>query len=73
MRILDLTDLPHRPIEAHGSRGFAVGAFGLSAEAHLVSVTLAPGGVIGRHPAAARQLLVVLDGEAEVSGASGPS
>jgi quercetin dioxygenase-like cupin family protein len=73
VRILDLTDLPHRPIEAHGSRGFSVGAFGLSAEAHLVSVSLAPGGVIGRHPAVARQLLVVLDGEAEVSGADGPS
>ena len=73
MRILDLTDLPHRPIEAHGSHGFSVGAFGLSAEAHLVSVSLAPGGVLGRHPAAARQLLVVLDGEAEVSGAGGPS
>ena len=25
MRILDLTDLPHRPIDAHGSRGFSVG------------------------------------------------
>ncbi len=65
MRILDLTDLPHRPIEAHGSRGFSVGAFGLSADAHLVAVTLAPGGVIGR------QLLAVLSGEAEVAGAEG--
>ena len=36
VRILDLADLPHRPIEAHGSRGFSVGAFGLSADAHLV-------------------------------------
>jgi quercetin dioxygenase-like cupin family protein len=71
VRVLDLTELPHRPIDGHGSRGFSVGAFGLSADAHLVSVALAPGGVIGRHPAAARQLLVVLDGEAEVSGADG--
>ena len=54
MRILDLTELPHRPIEAHGSRGFSVGAFGLSADAHLVAVTLTPGGVIGRHPAIGR-------------------
>ena len=71
MRILDLPDLPHRPIEAHGSRGFSVGAFGISADAHLVAVTLAPGGVIGRHPAIGRQLLVVLSGEAEVAGAEG--
>lgn len=69
MRILDLSDLPHRPIEAHGSRGFSVGAFGITADAHLVAVTLEPGGTIGRHPAGGRQLLVVLWGEAEVSGA----
>ena len=71
MRILDLTDLPHRPIEAHGSRGFSVGAFGLGADTHLVSVTLTPGGRIGRHPAVGRQLLVVLAGDAEVSGSGG--
>ena len=69
MKVVDLADLPHRPIEAHGSRGFSVGAFGISADAHLVAVTLAPGGAIGRHPAVGRQLLVVLSGEADVSGA----
>ena len=71
MRVLDLSDLPHRPIEAHGSRGFSVGAFGISADAHLVAVSLAPDGVIGRHPAIGRQILVVLTGEAEVAGAEG--
>jgi quercetin dioxygenase-like cupin family protein len=71
VRLLDLADLPHRPNEAHGSRGFSIGAFGISADAHLVAVSLAPGGSIGRHPAAGRQLLVVLTGEAEVSGAEG--
>ncbi len=71
MRILDLAALPHRPIEAHGSRGFSVGAFGLGADTHLVAVSLAPGGVIGRHPAVGRQLLVVLSGDAEVAGAEG--
>nr|WP_301539072.1 cupin domain-containing protein [Nocardioides sp. zg-1230] len=35
----------------------------------MVAVSLTPGGTIGRHPAAGRQLLVVLSGEAEVSGA----
>ncbi len=71
MRILDLAELPHRPIDAHGSRGFSVGAFGISADAHLIAVALTPGGTIGRHPAAGRQLMVVLSGEAEVSGAEG--
>jgi quercetin dioxygenase-like cupin family protein len=71
VRILSLTELPHRPVEAHGSRGFSVGAFGISADAHLVAVNLAPGGTIGRHPAGGRQLLVVLSGEAEVAGAEG--
>jgi quercetin dioxygenase-like cupin family protein len=68
VRVLDLGALPHRPIDAHGSKGFSVGAFGLGADTHLVAVTLAPGGVIGRHPALGCQLLVVLSGEAEVSG-----
>jgi quercetin dioxygenase-like cupin family protein len=71
VRVLDLSDLPHRPIEGHGSRGFSVGAFGISADAHLVAVSLAAGGVIGRHPVVGRQLLVVLTGEAEVAGAEG--
>ena len=71
MRILDLADLPHRTIEAHGSRGFSIGAFGISADAHLVAVSLTPGGTIGRHPAVGRQLLVVLSGQAEVAGAEG--
>ncbi len=71
MRVLDLSDLPHRPIEAHGSRGFSVGAFGISADAHLVAVSLTPAGAIGPHPALGRQLLVVLTGEADVRGADG--
>jgi quercetin dioxygenase-like cupin family protein len=70
MRVLDLTTLTGRRVDAHGSRGFSVAAFGLTADAHLVTVTLAPGGVIGRHPAAGRQLLVVLAGDALVSGGS---
>ena len=68
MRILSLADLPRRQIDAHGSSRFAVGAFGICADAHLVAVTLAPGGVIGRHPAQGRQVLVVLAGEAQVAG-----
>ncbi|MGZ4488420.1 MAG: cupin domain-containing protein [Nocardioides sp.] len=71
MRILSFEGLPGRPVDHHGSVGFTVGAFGLTADAHLVVVRLRPGGVIGRHPAAGRQLLAVLVGEAEVSGSHG--
>ncbi|EON23931.1 MULTISPECIES: cupin domain-containing protein [Nocardioides] len=71
MRILSLTDLPHRPVDGHGSKNFSVGAFGICADAHLVAITLGPGGVIGRHPASGRQLLVVLSGEAQVAGHDG--
>lgn len=71
MRILSLADLPRRSIDAHGSMSFSVGAFGICADAHLVAVTLAPGGVIGRHPAQGRQVLVVLCGEAQVAGYDG--
>lgn len=71
MRILSLADLPHRRVDSQGSKGFSVGAFGICADAHLVAVTLTPGGVIGRHPADGRQLLVVLSGEAQVAGSDG--
>lgn len=71
MRILDLSSAPRRPVEAHGSVGFSIAAIGITAETHLVAVSLRPGGVIGRHPAAGRQLLVVLTGDAVVSGSDG--
>ena len=71
MRILSLAGLPRRTVESFGSAGFSVGAFGITADAHLVAVTLAPGGVVGRHPAVGRQLLIVLSGEALVSGDDG--
>jgi quercetin dioxygenase-like cupin family protein len=71
VRIVELADVPHRPVDAHHSKGFSLGALGVTADAHVVVVSLRPGGVIGRHPAAGRQLLVVLDGDATVSGADG--
>ncbi len=71
MRILDLSSAPRRPVEAHASVGFSIAAIGITAETHLVAVSLRPGGVIGRHPAAGRQLLVVLTGDAVVSGSDG--
>lgn len=71
MRIIRLAGLPRQPVDNHGSRRFSVSALGLTAEAHLVLIDVGPGGVIGRHPAVATQLLVVLDGDAVVSGAEG--
>lgn len=68
MRIVRFEDVPRRRIEAHGSTGFDLGALGITADAALVVVRLAPGGRIGRHPAAGRQLLVLLTGDARVAG-----
>lgn len=71
MRIVDLEAVPRRRIEAHGSLGFDIGALGVTADAALVVVRLGPGGRIGRHPAAGRQLLVLLTGDARVAGYDG--
>lgn len=68
MRVISLDALPHRSVDSYDNSGLSIAAFGLCAEAHLVSVRLRQGGVIARHPAAGRQLLVVLVGDAIVSG-----
>ena len=60
MRVLDLTDLPRRPVADFGSVGFAVSPVGRGGDTHHVVLTLEPGGVIGRHDAVGGQLLVVL-------------
>ena len=71
MRVIRLDAVPRRGIDSPGSAGFTVGALGITADAHLVVVRLRPRGVIGRHPAAGRQLLAVVSGEATVSGHDG--
>lgn len=71
MRIVRLDDVPRRSIDAHGSLGFDVGALGVTADASLVVVRLRAGGRIGRHPAAGRQLMVLVSGDARVAGADG--
>lgn len=70
MRVFQLTQIPKRPVDSHGSTGFTVGALGISADAHLVVVRLAPGGSIGQHPAVGRQILLVVEGDATVTGAA---
>lgn len=71
MRIVSLDAVPRRRVEDHASKGLTVGALGITADAHLVVVQVRPGGVIGRHPAAGRQVLVVVSGDATVSGSNG--
>lgn len=71
MRVLSLDTVPRRDVEDHGSAGLTVGGLGITADAHLVVVRLRPGGRIGRHPAAGRQLLLVVSGDATVSGGDG--
>jgi quercetin dioxygenase-like cupin family protein len=43
----------------------------LAAEAHVVVMEIAPGGVVGRHPAAGTQLFAVVSGTGWVSGGDG--
>jgi quercetin dioxygenase-like cupin family protein len=71
VRIIRLGDVPRRRVEAHGSAAFDLGALGVTADAALVVVRLGPRGRIGRHPAAGRQLLVLLTGDARVAGGDG--
>nr|WP_246377831.1 cupin domain-containing protein [Nocardioides ginsengisegetis] len=66
-----LDAVPRRAIDEHASRGVTVGGLALTMDAHVVVVRLRPGGRIGRHPAAGRQLLVVVSGDATVSGSDG--
>ena len=69
VRVISTEELTARNITSFGSNGF--GVVPVAADAHVVLARLAPGGIIGRHPAVVDQCLVVLSGEAEVSGADG--
>lgn len=69
MRVFPVGELTAREVTSFGSSGF--GVVPVAAAAHVVVARLAPGGRIGRHPAVVDQCLVVLSGEAEVSGEDG--
>lgn len=43
----------------------------LAAEAHVAVIEIEPGGRVGRHPAASRQLFAVVRGSGWVSGSAG--
>jgi quercetin dioxygenase-like cupin family protein len=71
MRILDFEAASWHSIASFDSAAFSVAGVGKGDGIHLVTARLEPGGVIGRHPAVGRQLLVVLQGQAVVSGDCG--
>ena len=71
VRILDLTDLTGRPVPDFGSEGFSVAGLARGTDTHVVVLALEPGGIIGRHPAVVRQLLLLVAGDALVSGDDG--
>jgi quercetin dioxygenase-like cupin family protein len=58
-----------RPLTEFGSEGATITFLG--PDARLVRFELEPGGRIARHPAVGEQVLVVVEGEATVSGGDG--
>ncbi len=66
MRIL--SQFSEHSVEAHGSRGFTMRGLVRSEQVHVALAILAPGGLIGRHQAAAPQLFVVVEGSGWVAG-----
>ena len=73
VRILDLASAPAKPVSTFGSRSFSIAGLLAGDDAHVATVHLGPGGLIGRHPTATTQLLVVMTGEATVSGEDEPA
>ena len=71
MRLVRFDATRGRELDHHGSSGFRLTPLATLAEGHVVCVHLAPGGRIGSHPAAGRQLLAVVSGEGTVRGADG--
>jgi quercetin dioxygenase-like cupin family protein len=71
MRLVRFDATRGRELDHHGSSGFRLTPLAKLADGHVVCVHLAPGGRIGRHPAAGPQLLAVVSGEGTVSGADG--
>ena len=71
MRLVRFDATRGRELDHHGSSGFRLTPLAALAEGRIVVVRLAPGGRIGRHPAAGPQMFAVVSGEGTVSGADG--
>jgi uncharacterized cupin superfamily protein len=69
MRIIDLPALERGQVDAFGSSGFAISRLLGPTPAVIHTAQLEPGGVIGSHETRGEQLLVVLSGTVDVSGA----
>jgi quercetin dioxygenase-like cupin family protein len=71
MRLHRFDPAAGRPVAAHGSRFAQVPLTDPDGRARAACVHLAPGGLIGRHAAAARQLFCVVAGSGWVAGPDG--
>lgn len=71
MRIVSLGLVPGEPMSRFASEGFSVAGIGRIQTGHLACLRLAAGGRIGRHPAVGHQLLLLVSGDATVSGQDG--
>jgi quercetin dioxygenase-like cupin family protein len=71
MRLVRFRPAEGRPIDQFGSVGFSIAPLARLGEGQVVCARLEPGGRIGRHPAAGRQLLAVVAGTGTVSGGDG--
>jgi len=69
MRIVRFDSDVSRTISQYGSVGLTLAPLAVGAgEVHIVCMRLAPGGVVGAHPAAGPQLFAVTQGEGWVQG-----
>jgi hypothetical protein len=70
MKILSMDPAKAHAVGIYGSQAFTLTHIA-AGNARLSHAVLAPGGCIGRHPATQQQLLLVIDGDGEVSGDNG--
>ncbi|MDX6253061.1 MAG: hypothetical protein QOF10_6421 [Kribbellaceae bacterium] len=68
MEILDLQTSPGEAVSRFASSGFTAATVGRIQGGHLAWLRLTAGGRIGRHPAVGHQLLLLVSGDATVSG-----
>ena len=71
MRLLRFGSEQSRSIDRFGSREFHLAPLARTTESQISYARLGAGGIIGRHPAASRQVLAVVEGSGFVSGADG--
>ena len=68
MRILDALALPGKAVTRFGSEGFTARTVASGDSVHVGVLRLDAGGCIGRHPTVQRQILLLVEGDATVTG-----